>query len=92
MIQFYNKAFWESIMKMWGPTINLPEYSRATQSNLVTTSHMWLFKLLKIKYTKSAVPGLHQPATFQQPESHMWLVAVISDSVDKEHFSHCRKF
>ena len=92
MIQFYNKAYWESIMKIWGPTINLPEYSSATQSNLVTTIHMWLFKLLKIKYMKSSVPGLHQPATFQQLESYMWLVAVISDSVDIEHFSHCRKF
>lgn len=41
---------------------------------------------------KSSIPGLHQPATFQQLESHMWLMAVISDSVDTEHFSLCRKF
>ena len=91
-IQSYNKAYWQSIMKMWGPAFNLPEYSRAAQSNLVPTSHMWLFKLLKNKYMKSSIPGLHQPATFQQLESHMWLMAVISDSVDIEHFSHCRKF
>ena len=66
-IQSYNKAYWQSIMKMWGPAFNLPEYSRAAQSNLVPTSHMWLFKLLKNKYMKSSIPGLHQPATFQQP-------------------------
>lgn len=91
-IQSYNRAYWQSIMKTWGPAINLPGYSRAAQSNLVTTSHMWLFKLLKNKHRKSSIPGLHQPATFQRLKATLWLMAVMSDSVDTEHFSLCRKF
>lgn len=62
-------------------------------SNMVATSLMWLFgfKLLKIKQNKKHSCSVVL-ATFQVLRNHTWLVAIILDWEDMEHFRHCRRF
>lgn len=70
---------------------NVPN-SRVMLSNVVDTSHVWLFKfkLIKIKLNKK-FNSLSAPATFKLLNNPLWPVGTISDGTDVEYFSLFRK-
>lgn len=56
------------------------------QSDTVAIGYMWLHK------GKLKLPFLSGTShTFQVPNSHMWLVAMVLDRADIEHSHHYRK-
>lgn len=61
-------------------------------SNMIATSHVWLFKLKLIKIKcNSKFSSSVTLAIFQGLNGHMWPGATILDNTDVEHFHHCRK-
>lgn len=54
----------------------------------IATCHLWLFTFnLDEKFSSSVTP-----VAFQMLNSHIWLNDYLSDSTDREHFQHYRKF
>lgn len=59
-------------------------------SNMVATSHIWLFKFKFIK-AKLKFQFSHHTSLFQVRKSYMQLMATKLDNANIDHSHHCRK-
>lgn len=79
--------------KNFFPHLFLAFYLLPVLTNIVATSHMWLFKCKLIKITQySKISYSVTLDTFQMLNSPMWLVATMMDGADRKHYYHYRKF
>ena len=80
----HSSSVWKEQMKILSESIQLV----LVLSNMVATSHMWLFKFktVKIKWNLKFTYSIAW-AAFQVFKSHRWLMETILDRTDQQHFN-----